>query len=70
MERKDVESSTISTIGYDKSESTLEIEYKNGMIYQHFDVPRKTYKKLMKSSCVDHFLNTSIKNVYPYKSIS
>ena len=69
MKRKEVESSIISTIGYDKSESTLEIEFKNGMIYQYFDVPRKMHKKLVKASCVDHVLNTSIRNVYPYKSV-
>ncbi len=70
MKREDVDSSIISTIGYDKSENTLELEYKNGIIYQYFDVPPKMYKKLIKASCVDHFLNTSIRNVYPYKSVS
>jgi len=45
MERKDVVSSNIKSIGYDAG--TLEVEFSNGGIYQHHDVPQEAYDGLM-----------------------
>lgn len=40
MNRKSVTSSNIASIGYDETSETLEIEFKNGGVYQYFDVPQ------------------------------
>lgn len=47
MERKDVVSSNISSIGYDEGSKTMEICFKNGGVYQHHDVPQEAYDGLM-----------------------
>ena len=39
MEREQVESSNLASVGYDAVNVVLVIEYNNGGIYQYFDDP-------------------------------
>jgi hypothetical protein len=50
MDREAVDSSTILSIGYDKATETLEVEFKNGGVYQYYNVPDPVYEQLMQSS--------------------
>tara|TARA_R100001082_G_scaffold109988_1_gene88526 strand:- start:9827 stop:10063 length:237 start_codon:yes stop_codon:yes gene_type:complete len=47
MERDEVVSSSIRSVGYDLSEKTMEVEFSKGQVYQYFDVPESTYNSLM-----------------------
>ena len=49
MERKVVESSNLSEIGYDPETLTLEIQFKKGSVYQYYDVPVEVYDEFMES---------------------
>jgi len=69
MERKSVVSSNLSSIGYDVSSSTLEVEFKNRSIYQYLGVPENVYKELMASQSIGSYLNKHIKNAYRFKQI-
>lgn len=59
MERKAVESSNIASIGYENG--TLEVEFKNGGIFQYLDVPAEDYGKLIASKSAGKFLHGNIK---------
>ena len=39
MKRAPVDSSSIATVGYDPASRTLEIEFRDGDVYQYFNVP-------------------------------
>jgi hypothetical protein len=69
MMRDPVASSNIASIGYDPESSTLEIEFTNGSIYQYFNVPTGLNDQLMASSSKGQFLNTYIRNGYPYSRV-
>lgn len=69
MERSYVPSTNISSIGYDEVTETLEIEFLNGTIYQYFNVPKNMYDQLMQAGSKGKFLNTYIKNAYPYSRV-
>jgi hypothetical protein len=46
MNRNSVNSSMISSIGYDSANGTLEIEFKNGgEIWQYFDIPEYVWSE-------------------------
>jgi hypothetical protein len=66
MNRTSVVSSNIASIGYDPNTMTLEVEFKNGSVYQYFDVPESTYQELMTASSVGTYLNQHIKNSFRY----
>ena len=69
MNRDYVASSNVASIGYDQMTETLEVEFLNGSIYQYYNVPKNMYDQLMKDSSKGRFLNTYIKNAYPYSRI-
>ncbi len=69
MERYSVASSNISSIGYDAGTETLEIEFLSGAIYQYYNVPQNMYDQLMQAGSKGRFLNTYIKNAYPYSRV-
>jgi len=69
MQRYSVASSNISSIGFDADSETLEVEFLNGSIYQYFNVPQNMYDQLMAEGSKGRFLNTYIKNAYPYSRV-
>ncbi len=69
MERYSVASSNISSIGYDAGTDTLEVEFLSGAIYQYYNIPQNMYDQLMQAGSKGRFLNTYIKNAYPYSRV-
>ncbi len=69
MERYSVASSNIASIGYDAGTETLEVEFLTGAIYQYYNVPQNMYDQLMQAGSKGRFLNTYIKNAYPYSRV-
>lgn len=66
MERTPVESTNIAAIGYDSQSATLEIEFKNGSIYQYFNVPPIIAEQLLLADSKGSYLNANIKNHFSY----
>ena len=67
MIRQKVESSNITSIGFDAS--TLEVEFTNGSIYQYAGVPCEVHTALMAVESKGKFLNARIKNKYPFTKL-
>ena len=68
MERMPVQSSNLSSIGYDSGSETLEIEFLNGSIYEYRNVPQVIYDALMKArheSC-GYTISDNAKKFTPY----
>ena len=69
MERTPVDSSAVSSIGYDESRQTLELEYVDGDLYQHFDVPKALYRALLDAPSIGQFVNTEIKGTFRFEKV-
>lgn len=69
MQRTQVTSSNIQSIGYDENTQTLEVEFKNGGTYQYFDVPKHEYDSLMSASSHGQYLAANIKGKYRYSKV-
>ena len=69
MNRDFVASSNISSVGYDPATQTLEVEFLNGSIYQYFNVGQGLFDEMMASPSKGQFLNTYIRNGYPYSRV-
>lgn len=69
MIRKKIESSSIESIGYFRGSETLEIEFKNGSIYQYFGVPIDEYWRLMQADSKGSYFAENIKDEYNYTKI-
>lgn len=69
MERKAVESNHLVSVGYDTERLILEIEFKNGSVYQYNDVPQPVYEAMMRAKSVGTYFRASIRDDYPHKII-
>lgn len=69
MKRQSVESSNLASVGYDKDNELLEIEFKHGGIYQYFGVPVEVYKELMNADSHGKYFAANIKNDYEYQKM-
>ncbi|MDA9499550.1 KTSC domain containing protein [Bradyrhizobium sp. CCBAU 11357] len=64
MERQAVASSHIASIGYSPGSEILEVEFRNGTIYEYYNVPEVIYEQLMNASSIGQFFNANIRNAF------
>lgn len=69
MEREQVSSSNLKSIGYDINTSILEVEFKNGRVYQYFNVPINVFNAFINASSIGKYLNSNIVGVYKYTEL-
>ena len=69
MERIPVDSSNISSIGFDEASNTLEIEFHSGAIYQYFDVPFNVYQEIRESSSIGQYFAQHIKGYFRFVKV-
>ena len=62
-------SSNLACARYDDATLTLEIEFRNGTVYQYFDVPQSVFDGLTTASSAGSYLNAQIKGNYRYARI-
>lgn len=60
MQRQPVDSSNLSSVGYDPDSSTLEVEFRSGHVYRYSDVPEQTYKNLLGASSPGEFFRSNV----------
>lgn len=70
MNRAKVVSSNIQAIGYDEGTLVLEVEFKDGGIYEYFEVGTSKYDKFMNASSKGKYFHRFIKGLYKEKKIS
>ena len=69
MEREPVHSSNLAAVGYDPNSETLEVEFKNGRVYEYYNVPDFIHERLMQASSLGQFFNAEIKDVFACSQI-
>jgi hypothetical protein len=69
MERRAVSSSNVRSVGYDVGDGTLEVEYKNGSLYQYSHVPEAVYSALMHAPSIGLYLKENVKDRYRYQRV-
>lgn len=69
MNRNPVSSSNLHSVGYDDTSQTLEVEFKNGAVYQYFDVSSAEYAGLLGASSLGSYFAANIRQSYRYSRI-
>jgi hypothetical protein len=69
MNRTNVVSSDIKSVGYDVMTRILEIEFNSGGIYQYSGVPEAIYTGLMNTSSHGKYFHEFIKDLYSTRRI-
>lgn len=69
MIRERIKSRNILAIGYNKESRLLEVEFKNGGIYQYFEVPQEEFEYLMSADSIGSYFYHNIRNSYEWEKI-
>jgi hypothetical protein len=69
MNRVDVKSSSIRSIGYDEPASKLEVEFHARSVYQYAGVPKALYEQFMATPSKGRFFDQRIKEKFPTTKI-
>lgn len=65
-----INSSNLKFASYQTETKTLSVTFKNGSIYEYYEVPWEIFTKLRMSESQGKFLNTNINKVYKYKKVT
>jgi len=69
MERENVSSSLLESVGYDPETLTLEIGFKSGRVYQYYQVPPNIHAGLISASSLGEYFNKEIREQYEYTEV-
>ena len=69
MNKLNVVSTNVKSIGYDNGTQTLEVEFLNARVYQYYGVPEHIHDQFMQASSKGKFLHAYIKDQYPYSRV-
>lgn len=69
MRMTPIDSTAIARTGYSGAKRILRLEYRNGRIYDYFDVPPEIYKEMLSADSAGEFVNLEIKPNYDYSEV-
>lgn len=64
MDRRNISSSMIRSIGYDTNASTLEIEFNTGAVWQYYDFPESNWYEFDNAESQGKYFHASIKGQF------
>ena len=70
MPRIPIESSAVSSVGYDPRTKALDIEFAGGVVYRYAPVPDRVVRQLLRAPSKGRFVNARIRDAYPFRRIA
>ena len=70
MHRTPLDSTTLSSAGYNASTRVLELEFHYGPIYRYLSVPASLYRDLLAADSKGRFFNRFIRDRFPYTLVA
>ncbi len=69
MKRRPVDSSIITSVGYDRATAVLEIEFSSGDVYEYFLVPHSVYDSLLRADSKGRFFGDHLRTRYRFRKL-
>ena len=60
------QSSNVARFGYDESNQVLKVEFKNGAIYDYYDVPENVFQGMTGAPSAGQYLAQNVKSRFRY----
>ena len=64
-DRRGAPSSVLAGMAYDQHQAILRLEFRDGAVYQYFQVPRQTYRDLLQADSQGAYFNRYVRRVFP-----
>jgi hypothetical protein len=59
-----VDSSSLRSVGYDAATSTLEVEFRNGSVYQYTNVPSELWTRFRHAESIGRFFQENVRDQF------
>ena len=69
MNRTTVASVVMTSIGYAPTTAILEIEFRNGSVYEYLDVPPDKYDALLGAPSKGRFFNMGVRAAFTFRRV-
>ena len=69
MNRRPVDSTNLLSVGYDSADGILEVEFRNGRVYEYYRVPEAIYERLLTERSPGEFFSQHIKDQYRFRRV-
>ena len=70
MRRYRVDSTVLSSVGYEPKTNVLEVEFRTGRVYRYYRVPRTAVVKLLTADSIGAYFNREIRPRYRYSEVA
>jgi hypothetical protein len=70
MRRVAVVSDLLTSVGYNAPTAVLELEFRNGLVYEYYAVPRRHYDALLAAPSKGRYFNTFLRGAFPYRRLT
>ena len=67
MERIEITSSNLKSVGYDPATQTMEVEFHKGPIYRYKEVPLEVYDTLVRCDSAGAYFAMAVKGKYEFE---
>lgn len=64
MQRQDIDSRLIRSVGYEPETETLEVEFKNSGLYRYMNVPQTEYDAMMEAESQGSYFLKQVRDAY------
>ncbi|MBA2847857.1 KTSC domain-containing protein [Thermosulfuriphilus ammonigenes] len=69
MRLQELYSSHLKSVAYDPQRQTLLVEFRNGALYEFYQVPEEVFRGLISASSHGRFFNRHIRQRFPYRRL-
>ncbi len=66
MEREPIDSTCLSSAGYDPDSDELELELTDGRVYTYYNAPGHQFSRMLRSPSPGWYFNRYIRGNYPF----
>lgn len=70
LEMTEVQSSTVSAVGYDEVSGEMRIQFSNGTVYAYENVPVKIYTDMLEAKSKGWYVSEYVKNKFPFRKVT
>ena len=69
MQRHEVVSTSLASVGYDANARILEVEFQSGAVYHYHDVPYRVARGLARAQSIGAYFSKVIRPAYAYARV-
>jgi hypothetical protein len=69
VQRIPVNSSSLASVGFSPEHNVLQVEFRNGLVYEYFGVPQGFHEQLLAADSKGAFFHRFVRSRFPFRRL-